>query len=75
MRISVINQFITVFVNIYNFLHFSESTTQDRISRRYRVLQIFYKILFWYIFDIICVLVVSNQLLQLKNVYRNNFVT
>jgi len=60
MRINVINQFITAFVNIYNFLHFSESATQDRISRHFRVLHKFYKILFWYIFDIICLLIESN---------------
>jgi len=62
MRINVINPFITEFVNIYNFLHFSESATQYRMSRHNRVMRKFYKILFWYILDIICVSIVSSQL-------------
>jgi len=39
--INVIKPFITVFVTIYNFLHFSEYATQDRILRHDRVIYMY----------------------------------
>jgi len=45
---------ITVFVTIYNFSQFSDSATQDRMSRQYRVIHMFFK----YYFDLLLTLYV-----------------
>jgi len=50
MQLTSLLQYLSIFTT---FLHFSESATQDRISRHYRELRKLYKILFLFIYDII----------------------
>jgi len=52
MRINAIKQFIAVFVTIYNFLHFSESVTRDRILSRNFINSVFDRFWTYYVHNL-----------------------